>query len=446
MAHLRSLTARFLRNLRRLAAEQGGIVAILWALITPLLMGFIGLGVETGLWYMSKRTLQTAADAAAITGVWEKMGGSNITTITSKATTEATRNGWLSTAGAIAVQNPPTTGTHTTDASAVEVTLSRQQTSLFVELLAKNLNFPGTITLRARAVATVGNAGTSCVLALATSGTGISISGSAVFSMSGCSMFSNSTDSTDSISITGNADVTAASLAAAGTVYVGAPSATVNGSPQYSNQTARSDPYACPGGHCVDLPSGSATCTYNAKQTVNPSDTVTYTPASATTPKVFCGGADFRGVVHFDPGIYVFHDDMKINSGATITGTDVTLIFTNGGKFDVNGSANLSLTAPTSRNLSAQSIDLSGILIYGDRDYSGETFKVNGNSANILNGAVYVPTGDVEFEGNSTVGSAGCTQIVAQNVDIQGNSGILNNCSSSGTATITAPSGVKLVE
>ena len=58
-----------LRRLQTLARRnRRGTVAVVTAVATPLIVGFAGLGVEVGSWQTSKRTLQTAADAAAGSG------------------------------------------------------------------------------------------------------------------------------------------------------------------------------------------------------------------------------------------------------------------------------------------------------------------------------------------------------------------------------------------
>jgi hypothetical protein len=51
------------RDLRRCSA---GAVAVVTALVMPVLLGFSSLGIEVGHWYLSQRQMQGAADAAAI--------------------------------------------------------------------------------------------------------------------------------------------------------------------------------------------------------------------------------------------------------------------------------------------------------------------------------------------------------------------------------------------
>ncbi len=55
--------------------ERRGTVAIMFAFLTPVLMGSLALGFETSNWYVTKRNQQNAADAAAIAAATN--GGTN---------------------------------------------------------------------------------------------------------------------------------------------------------------------------------------------------------------------------------------------------------------------------------------------------------------------------------------------------------------------------------
>ena len=56
---------------RRLLRNDRGTIMVLTAISLTVLIGFIGLGVETGLWYAVKRHDQSAADLAALSGAME---------------------------------------------------------------------------------------------------------------------------------------------------------------------------------------------------------------------------------------------------------------------------------------------------------------------------------------------------------------------------------------
>ncbi|HEV2099018.1 MAG TPA: pilus assembly protein TadG-related protein, partial [Stellaceae bacterium] len=86
--------------IRRFARDQQGVVAIIVAIAATALVGFTALGVETGLWYTIKRQNQSAADAAALAGAYERAAGQNdgesslYGDICAKAQTAAAANGF----------------------------------------------------------------------------------------------------------------------------------------------------------------------------------------------------------------------------------------------------------------------------------------------------------------------------------------------------------------
>src|ERR1700751_4584129 len=114
-------------------------------LLLSVLIGFAGLGVETGLWYAIKRQNQSAADEAALSGAMEIAAGKS--DFTAQATRDAVRNGFVNTLpNTIAVNNPPASGTHSGNNNFVEVILSQPQNALFASLYLAN------VTIKTRGV------------------------------------------------------------------------------------------------------------------------------------------------------------------------------------------------------------------------------------------------------------------------------------------------------
>jgi len=80
--------------LYRLGTDRRGVITVMLALLLPIMVGFVGLGVEVGMWFQLKRDVQTAADAAAIAGAYEAQDAdSTSVTIQSAADADATLNG-----------------------------------------------------------------------------------------------------------------------------------------------------------------------------------------------------------------------------------------------------------------------------------------------------------------------------------------------------------------
>ena len=63
------------RYLRNFAKDSSGGVMIYTAFASAVLLGMLGLAVDFGYWYQSKRDMQSAADAAAMAAVLEKARG-----------------------------------------------------------------------------------------------------------------------------------------------------------------------------------------------------------------------------------------------------------------------------------------------------------------------------------------------------------------------------------
>src|SRR3954453_15516814 len=72
-----SIAARF----GRLGADCRGAVMPLFALALPIVIGFAGLGTEVADWYLTKRTMQGAADAAAATAAALAAGTTSAATL-----------------------------------------------------------------------------------------------------------------------------------------------------------------------------------------------------------------------------------------------------------------------------------------------------------------------------------------------------------------------------
>ncbi len=439
------LCARFDRLLRHFAVDRRGVIAILFALLLPVMVGMIGLGVEVAYWFQHKRNLQTVADSAAIAGAYEALSSSaTAATIVTAATTDATRNGYDPTTDTITAVTPPTSGSYTADSSAVEVNLTRAVQTLFVGTFLGN-----SISIGARAVAnSVLGGDEACVLALDTTAqNAINVSGTSSVSFDGCQIATNSSDDS-SVNVANNADLTVDCISTVGGV---------DGSPTYSSCSgaktgvnAITDPYA--GLSVPDISADSCDYTGNGNNAYAASDGETISVPSGTDYAILCNGFKINAgtSVTFSAGTYIVTSgSFTINGGANVSGTDVTFIFTdsiggNGNYADlsINGGGTVSLSAPTSG-------DYPGILFYQDQNAPGsnsDIFSFNGNSDTELTGTIYVPKNDVTFSGGNETDDNGCLQIVALTVTFNGNADIENQCAGSGVSSIYTSYIVSLVE
>src|SRR5499433_3998033 len=238
----------------RLLSDTRGAAVVLVALGFTVLIGFVALGVETGLWYAVKRQDQSAADAAALSGAYEVAAGQGYSDICTLAKRDAASNGFTfqsytcpstspgctnPASGQMCANNPPASGANNGDSEAVEVILNRQQNTFFANLFLSN------VTIGSRAVAKVNLPGYTCDLSLARSVTGISVQGSATLNLTGCGMAANSS-STSSISFGGgNNDILNASWFQTVGNYSSSGNPVLNVPTRLTNSTPVTDPYSC---------------------------------------------------------------------------------------------------------------------------------------------------------------------------------------------------------
>ncbi len=227
--------------MRRFRSDRRGLIIVMFALMLPIIVGFIGLGVEVSYWFAAKRDLQAAADAAAIAGSYELAEGRS-SSVGSVATTEATSNGWDSSSGTITIRSfdfnatYPASGSYTTDQDAVEIELTQDQNLMFAGYFMSSA-----VTINSRAVGlAVAGSSTACVLALgsANSSKALWVSGSAAVTMTGCSA---ATNSTDSAAVTTTSGLSVDCVFSAGGVS-GTPTTTAYSGAK-SNQPTVTDPY-----------------------------------------------------------------------------------------------------------------------------------------------------------------------------------------------------------
>ena len=129
---------------------------------------------------------------------------------------------------------------------------------------------------------------------------------------------------------------------------------------------------------------------------------------------------------------------MTANASGVLNGTNVTIFLTDGARLRLNGQGQLNVKARTSD-------PWSGIAIFGDRNDPGVNHKINGGSASIIQGAVYVPVADILFNGGSDATDA-CTQIIGYTVEMTGNSDLSIDCTNAGTNAIETEEFVELIE
>lgn len=403
-----------LRSLHHFHHDERGSYVTAAALLAPTLAGFMGLGVEYGVWVHRHQAIQSAADSAAMSAA---VGYAvNSSDVVAQANAVAANYGFSPNAAnvSIVVNRPPQSGQYAGNSRAVEVVISQTLTRLFSAVWTS-----APLAISARSTAMTPDAD-GCTLALnATASGAASAGGSTRVVLNGCSLFVNSS-SDSALTVGGSASLFADAVGVVGGVSGNAGITTTQGIS--TGQGAIQDPYAN-----VQLPSFSG-CDQNNYST---HDTVTINPG------VYCGGIKLTAgaVVTMNPGTYIINrGDLTVNGGAALTGTGVTLVFTSstGNQWPtvtINGNAVVNITAPKTGSMA-------GFVVFADRRIPvGTNFKFTGGSTQYLGGAVYAPTTAINYAGGSTSGST-CTQLIGDTLVFTGNSNLAVDCSQYNTKPI----------
>ena len=412
------------RGVLCLLRDRRANVAIITAVAFPLLLGFVGLASEAGLWMLQRRIMQGVADAAAYSGAVAIANG-NSAGYAAEAQGVAAANGYSS---GVTVNSPPSVGPYTAAQygptgyePVVEVIISKAAPTLIAAFFgATNVN------IGARAVAAVNATTTSrvpqhsdCVLALDPTASGaVDAHGNPVSALNNCGLAVNSTSST---SVTteggGTIDVTDASVTlTCNPCTPGSGLSTTSGT-IFTNQKPVADPFAS-----LTVPS-TAGCSPGGSI----SSAGTYSPGCYSDITMHPNG----DVVRLLKGTYVIngtvdltHDTLEDCSYKPTTppacpGGDsggVTIIVTGGGSFTENGGFTLAIAAPMTGAYA-------GVAIFQDPADTNAATINGGSSTGVVDGAIYFPKAAVSYIGNEGSNNTGCTVLVADTISFGGTAG-----------------------
>ena len=433
--------------MRRFSRDQRGIIVVMFALMLPIIIGFIGLGVEVSYWFSSKRDLQAAADAAAIASAYE-LAEDRSSYMGTVASREAGSNGWESASGTITIRNfyynatYPASGSYTADKAAVEIELTQEESLMFAGYFLS-----GNVTINARAVGlSVAGSSEACILALGSSNqsNALWVSGASTnVTMTGCTAATNSTAS-DAVDTTSN--LTVDCVYSAGGID-GSPDTTNCASPGKTNQPAVTDPYETSVTKPVD--SDFDDCATNGGNYSLTGANSTATISDTDGP--FCSitvNAN-NGTLTLNAGTYyIDQGDLRLQTG-TLDGTaGVTIVFGDSsgagdcGGVTIIGNSSLNITAP----ITEDGEPFTGLALYRSSDCdAAEDFSFGGNNTSTILGAVYNPSAGINITGTGEV-SGTCLQLVADTVKFTGDSDIGSTCDDVDILTVTAGGVGSLVE
>lgn len=409
---------RLLPLATRIFADRRGHVAVVTAIAAPAIIASAGLGMEAGFWFYQQRTAQLAADVAAYAGAVVARSGEEYPGIEAGVMEEAGRNGFEAGRGAITINWPPTSGPNQNDRS-VEVVLTQSWPRLFSAIYAQ-----GDIMFQVRAVGRYDEPGPACILTLDPAGSeSLQFTGSSDVMLTNCDIMSNSI-ATDALAITGSGNVTASCANSVGGMNITSQLVMTDCPEPRTNLPPALDPFASlvepTASGCRNIPGGGQ--------------------AKTISPGRYCNGMNLSGTIDMEPGVYIVDGGtLRTNGNSTVTGDGVTIFLTGDAEIQMNGNADVNLTAP-------ETGDYAGLLFWGDDDnFADAQVLFNGTANSSLVGALYFPSQTLDMRGDFS-GSGGCTRLIAYRIDISGGTQFDSDCSAAGSITIQTPGSVRLVE
>ena len=425
----------------RVIRNRSGAVAVLFAATASLVVGMGALATEGGAWYLTRRRAQTAVDSAAMAGALALTASQSHATVVAAATEVASRNHFAATTNTtVTVNNPPSAaaGALSGVAGSVEVIIRQTQRTYLARLFLGS-----SISVGARAVASVQSSGNVCALGLSV----LSFSGSSTVSATNCTLSSNGqTTSPVPLQISGSTNVSAYSLASAGSCTGCDKVTTTLTRPYALYQPPAVNPYA--GADAAAIPS------FNGGSCISKPDLTNLLPYETNGHKAYCADVKVAGgeTVVLTPGTYYLNDaSLTINNGSVtcptctgglgitfvLTGTNTTKV----GSVSISGSATVVLNAPS---LPAGS-PYRGILFYRDEaaisqhpSTGNPDIGLAGGPSTILQGGIYGASSDIRVTGNA---ASTCTAVVGSIVELGGSSNTsldVSGCGLFGTAVPTA--------
>ncbi|HYF22055.1 MAG TPA: pilus assembly protein TadG-related protein [Caulobacteraceae bacterium] len=410
---------RFLRD------EDGGTMVFVGALL-PVLFGAGALGIDYAQAVSVRAELQAGADAAAMAGVSRLPDADQAETW---ALNYAGTNLPAAKHGDAVVADEIETGTWDADTlafsaggalpNAVRVTARRSvaRGNPVRTIFAGAIGI-APLDVSVRSVARMDQSAEACILALSTTASrGVNFSGSSSLTLLGCNVMSNSSAS-NAVEQKGSSRVSVPCLIAAGGVSTAGGATLTSCSRPITNSARASDPFKD-----LPLPTGLPTRNDNGQNLL---------------PGLYKNGLNLKDTKTLAAGTYVVQGGtLRMNANANVSGTGVTFVLTDGATVHYNGSATINLSAPTTGTYK-------GVLFYAVQgNAAGATF--NGGSGTSMTGALYFPSGAVNYSGN-VAGSNGCIQIVADTIEWTGSSTFSGDCSAFGMDDIPTPGTFVLVQ
>lgn len=473
---------------RKLWKNKRGNAIVIAGASLPMIVGAAGLASDTIQWTLWKRQLQRAADSAAIAGVYQRQNSAGATTgVQAAVNHDLTLNNhnWMALKSGYPVVDYPAVAGAT---NTVRVELRIQQSLPFSSMF---MSAAPVITAKATAAA-IAVGGSACFQAQETgTATGLNFTGNASIEAPDCDGFSNAAGANTSVA-KGSSDIRLNSIGGVGGIqqsdnfHVAAyrPYSPAMADP-YSNVNPSSDDMKCAQNATTTTTTSTVTVVdtpawtepawteevpkKNGKGTQTVYHPAVYHPAvthletqtqtnTAYSPRALTDADNGSVDTLRDASGNVANCYTSISVGANRTlvlpsGTEGNprTYYINGGDLNVQGSlscdhctivltnkdaaspiGNVKVNASASINMTAPADGkFAGIALFQDRRAPdcNNCNKINGNSGSIIQGSIYFPSQELEYNGTGTT-SAICTRFIGRRLNFSGNSATSNKFAS----------------
>ncbi|MBS0412009.1 MAG: hypothetical protein JSR86_18970 [Proteobacteria bacterium] len=399
--------SRLRRALKAWSLDRRGGTAVVFAVAAPTLAILACGTVDLFSLSSDHSAMQDAADAAALDAA-KQLGIGTQSGISARAVT------FVKSQIPGVVQRVPfrVSTSFSPDNTQVTVKIDGHRSSFFANLLP-----PGGWSIHVQATAATMGLTPLCVLASDTTGASIQMNNAARATAGSCLVQSNG-----DIQVNGSAALNAGVAQATGTA------------------TGAITPQAQVGAPTIGDPFAS--------MAINPPLINVCTPVPALTagvnvllaiPAPYCGNITVRSgqTLQLQPGgtYYFRNGSLQMQQNATLTGSNVTLIFDNTAQFQFDDSSVIDLTG-------ARYGQYAGFVIMTTRQNVG-TFEISSDSARRLEGTVYIPNATLQVTGanNRVADQSAWTVIVAKSIQMTGSPNLVVNANYA-VSGVPVPNGV----
>jgi Flp pilus assembly protein TadG len=419
-------------KLRRLQCDAKGNIAIMAGLLAPVLIGGMGLAMESTYWYVDQRGMQNAADAAALAAATD--GSSSYQTTASAV---AAQYGYVNgTNGATVSSTNAATCPGGAGSNCYQVTITYKQVLYLLPVVGfrGNTTVEGGSRAQTLTAAATAKTGTTprnyCILALNTIGTALLANGAPKADLSGCNTMSNASANCNGHDL--GADYGDAHITDNGCGVI-----------QTSNVPIVPDPYAA---LASNIPANSCSGSYPQEPSKRNDPALPgsnqWTGSKTLSGNVqVCGDLQLTGdvTINAPTGAVLVIENGQLDTNGyairTASGSAMTVVFSgdnsSGYTHAPTGGGTLDIQAPKTG-------PWSGVAMYQDPSLtSGVDIAAAGNSPTWdLTGLVYLPNSNVTFSGavNKSSNGDSCFVLVVADITINGTGSILahGGCAAAG--------------